>query len=545
MDMLKLPQPAKPFDATCLQGVRQLTLLGANGAGKSRFMEEMISLNADRAMPLSALGAFYSEPAESVLPGSMDSRYREAVRSNSFMRADAASELDKVLYLLYSDELGELLEGKHHRGKNKRKGSHRPSRLDKVKRIWEEIFPGNRMEVDLTGIRFSTSSGPDMIATCSLSQGERAALYYIGAVMLAPRNGVVFVDSPTLFIHQSVLGPIWNRIEQSRPDCILVYDSIDEEFVMTRTHNASLWVKSYDSSARAWDYSPLEAGRLPESVRRSLAGERRRVLFIEGDSVHSLDIRLYSLLFPEMSIRPLGSCNKVIETVRSLNDQSQIHMLKSQGIVDRDRRTDREVEYLRAKDVMVPDVAEIENIFLLPEVIKVMARTRGRNAAKVLRHVTREVLREFRHHCDRQALEHVRHHVKRELECKADARFPCITAMELHLAKLGEKLQPRRRYDALRQEFLALLAEENYLGVLKVFNHKPMLGDCGPHPLLGFRTKEEYTGAVLDTLKSASPEGRAMAVAIRKCLHFHEETPSHENKTATGLNYKTGHEDIK
>ena len=74
----------------------------------------------------------------------------------------------------------------------------------------------------------------------------------------------------------------------------------------------------------------------------------------------SLDIRLYSLVFPDMSVRPVGSCDKVIETTRSFNDQQAMHHLSSFGIVDRDRRTDQEVGYLRAKHIMVPDVAEME-----------------------------------------------------------------------------------------------------------------------------------------------------------------------------------------
>ena len=60
-----------------------------------------------------------------------------------------------------------------------------------------------------------------------------------------------------------------------------------------------------------------------------------------------------------------------------------MHHLESRGVVDRDRRTDPEVDYLRRKSVMVPDVAEVENLFLLEGVIKAMAKRRRRNPDKV------------------------------------------------------------------------------------------------------------------------------------------------------------------
>ena len=67
----------------------------------------------------------------------------------------------------------------------------------------------------------------------------------------------------------------------------------------------------------------------------------------------------------------------MIESTRSFNDLKQMHHLDSHGIVDRDRRTDAEVGYLRRKNILVPEVAEVENIFLLEDVVKTMAGVFG------------------------------------------------------------------------------------------------------------------------------------------------------------------------
>lgn len=504
---------------------RQFTIIGANGAGKSRFMDEMTALCGDRAYCLSALSAFFPEREESTLPGSIDTLYRQAIRQQSYMRTDAVSELDKLTYMLFADELESLLDMKEEASRKGNKAAVRPTKFDIIKRHWERIFPGNRITRRKGHLLFTTASGGDEISSGKLSQGEKAVLYYLGAVQYAPPKAVIFIDSPTLFVHPSILGNLWNSIEELRPDCIFVYNSVDVDFVSTRTRNTCIWVKRFDSDRRAWDYEVIDSRSNIEDLVVELAGTRKPVLFIEGDERHSIDARLYRLVFPDRTVRPLGSCNKVIETTRSFNDLKGMHNIRSMGIVDRDRRTETEVGYLRRKNIMVPEVAEIENIFLLPDVIKVMARVRGRDGEKILRRVRHEVIRSFKSRAEEQALQHVRHKVKRDVECKIDARFACITALETHLRSLVVQLQPRRHYNRLREEFAAMVRDGDYEGILRVFNHKPMLADSGVHQMLGYHSKEDYISGVLETLKSPGKESEHLRNVVKYCLKYKETLP--------------------
>ena len=86
--------PVKKMDATRM---RQITIIGANGAGKSRFMDEMTELCGDHAYCMDVLTAFFPELSESTRPGSVDVLYREAVRRQPFLRTDAVSQLDKMV----------------------------------------------------------------------------------------------------------------------------------------------------------------------------------------------------------------------------------------------------------------------------------------------------------------------------------------------------------------------------------------------------------------------------------------------------------------
>lgn len=526
MHTLPLPPSKEEAIEKKIGNSRQITIIGGNGAGKSRFMEEMISLCGERAFCMSALSAFFPEREESTMPGSIDSLYRKAVKEQSYMRTDAVSELDKIVYMLFADELESLLDIKERNDTAGKRIKIEATKLDILRKHWEKIFPGNRIKRMKGHLMFSTSSGDDLISTQRLSQGERAVLYYLGGVMYARPEAVIFVDSPSLFVHPSALASLWNTIEALRPDCTFVYNSVDEDFISSRVNNTCIWVKRFDSERNLWDYDIIDATSRAEDLMVELAGARRPVLFIEGDAMHSIDMRLYSLVFSDMIVRPLGSCNKVIETTRAFNDLQSMHHLQSMGIVDRDRRSDVEVEYLRRKNIMVPDVAEIENIFLLPDVIKIMARHRGRDANKIMRRVEKEVIRMFKRHGEEQALQHVRHKVKRDVECKIDARFSCITALETHLRTLINKLQPRMHYNRLRQEFAVMVRDYDYEGVLRVFNHKPMLPDSGVHLLLGFRSKEEYIGGVLELLKSHGKAAENLRATIRHCLHAPERRDS-------------------
>lgn len=526
MTELTLPPRSGDNGALSLPPSRQVSLIGGNGAGKTRFMEELIRLCGGRSYVLSALSASFPEREPSALKGSIDDIYENALHTRPYLKDDALSELDKLSYLLYTDEFEALLTQKqHYRKTGRQRGEGQPTRFDLLAGIWERIFPDRHVSLHTNKLTFTNESGDDEITVDRLSQGEKTVLYYVAATLYAMEDAVIFIDSPALFIHPAILNNVWNMIEDLRPDCTFVYSSVDVDFVSSRTDNVCIWIKSYDADSRSWDYELLD----PDSASNEmidLAGARKPVLFIEGDAAHSIDARLYGLVFSDYTVKPLGSCNKVIESTRTFNDLRPMHHLDSHGIVDRDRRTDAEVDYLRRKNIFVPEVAEVENIFLTEEVIRLMASFRGKNPDRVFARVSKVVMQTFRQHLDEQALLHVRHKVKRDVECKIDARFQCITAMETHLRGLVDQLEPRKHYNRLRQEFHAMLAGDDYAGVLRVFNHKPMLADSNVASLLGYPNKDAYIAGVLKVLKSSGHEARCLKASIKYCFGLRmDDTP--------------------
>lgn len=495
---------------------RQITIAGGSGVGKSRFMGALMDAFGEKAYAISALGSVSCEPG-----GSIEKLYKAKIGNNAIQ--NAATDLDRLATMLFVDEFKYLLTVKSESLIEGKRLRLEPTKLDSLVHIWQDIFPGNTVMRQHGKLLFSTPGGPDLISAGKLSSSEKAVLYYVAAVLYAPECGVIFVDSPAMFLHPAMLHIVWNAVEGLRPDCTFVYNTSDLEFMNSRTENVLIWVKSQDATAGAWDYEMLPPGSAPDDLTACLLGTRRPVLFIEGDATHSIDAKLYPLLFPYHSVRPLGSCNKVIEATRSFSDMKQMHRVDSYGIVDRDRRTDQEVAYLRGKHIMVPEVAEIENIFMLESVISIMAGIRNRKPERVVNKVRNAVLKMFEAKFREQVLLHVRHRMKRQLETRGDARVRTIDELERHLQSLPGIIDVRSHYEELMLEFRDIVRNRDYAGVLRVFNYKPMLVDSQVAPLLGYPNKEAYIAGVLSVLKGRGRQAKALRAAIRAVFLLPED----------------------
>ncbi len=502
---------------------RSIIIIGANGSGKTRFTERLVAETAE-LMPvfrISALTAIYGSAAPDTLDGSVDVLYESATERSPFMRSDHNTQFERVMALLLLDEVLHLLLHKH---SGEEMG---PTCLDRVIGAWQEVFPDNRILRESGRLLFSRKEDEGTYSQMRLSDGEKAVLYSFGAAVLAPKDAVVFVDNPGMFLHPSIMGMIWDKVEALRPDCTWVYTTHDVEFVASRSDAAGVWVRGYDAEAQRWDYAVLPPGTpLDDEVYTTIVGARKPVLFIEGDSTHSIDAKLYPLIFTNYTVRSLGSCNKVIEATRTFNDLNSFHHLDSHGIVDRDRRDAHEVAYLRKKRIFVPDVAEIENILMLEEVVRAVATHFHRNEDRVFDRVRKAVINMFRGEVRQQALMHTRHRVKRMVEYRIDGRFPSIDKLEEHMSELVNALKPRDTYNQLLRDFRGYVEGGDYQSVLRVFNQKSMVSQSNVAVMCGLKNHDAYVAAVIDILRKNAPEAERIRRAVTRCFGISDDDAS-------------------
>lgn len=505
--------------------MRRLLIVGANGAGKTRFAARLAADLGPRAYCLSALRALYDRGDPDPSPTGIDALYAARCAPGGLFRADITGAFDRLMALLLHEEMLNLIQSKFAAATGSDTRARRPGRLDRTIAVWQEIFPDNRILVEGERMLIERRDSPGAYAASRLSAGERAVLYYIGALLFAPRGAVVMVDSPEMFMHPASMAALWNRLEQLRPDCTMVYTTHDLDFAASRGDASVIWVRACDPATGVWDYEllPPDSGFGPE-IYSALIGARKPVMFIEGDGIHSIDSRLYPLVFRDYTVRSLGSCNRVIESVRSFNDLTDFHHLAACGIVDRDRRDDHEVEYLRSRRIMVPEVAEVENLMMLPDVVRALAASRGRDPEKAFAAVRRAMLHLFAASLDRQALEHTRHRVKVIVEHRVDCRCSSIRELESHIDRLRSIASPASVYDELRDAFRGYVDRGDYLAILRVFNHKSMLQECRVAESCGLRRADRRAvpDAVLALLAAGGEHADAIRRAIRAAFSFPE-----------------------
>jgi len=503
---------------------RDLTIIGANGAGKSRFTTYLAASLGEKAFRVSALKAIYASGEPKDEQGTVDAIFLKARQSPSFLTNTAATSFDRLTALLLNEEIAALVDYKMAQvdvAAGRRSEAAAPAtKLDEVISRWQELFPANQVLRQGGRLLFTRDGQSDTYTQMRLSAGEKAVLYYLGALLYAPKNGVVFVDSPEMFLHPSLQQKTWDSLEAMRPDCCFVYTTHDLDFTATRQRDTLLWVRGYNHAGEGWDYTILPRGAgISDEVYMAIIGSRNPVLFIEGDASHSIDAKLYPLVFKNFTVKSLGSCDKVIESTRTFNDQKALHHLESRGIVDRDRREEGEVAYLRGKNIFVPDVAEIENILMLEEVVRAVASYNGRDEDKVFSSVKRAIIGMFRQDLRAQALLHTRHRIKRQMERRVDGKFSNINAFEQHLAGLAGELNPRGLYEHLCREFSRYVAEGNYAGILKVYNQKSMLPGSNVSQLCGLGgSKDSYIDCIISILRRDPSPSNRIRRAVTRCF---------------------------
>lgn len=511
---MKLPPKRGGEVPTIPSSSSQVLIIGANGAGKSRFTSRMLSSVApEETFALSPLRALYGAFRPDAEVGSVDAAYARALAKSPLgpSAVPLASEFERLMGLLLQEEMSNLLAYKM----SEAKGPLPVTKLDKVISQWREIFPGNDILRAEGSLLFSSAADGTSRSQTKLSAGEKVVLYYFGGTLFAPDNSVIYIDSPEMFLHPSTLRRVWDRVESMRPDCTFVYTTHDLDFAATRSSATTIWIRGWNADSDTFDYDILPPdSELREEMYLSILGARRPVLFIEGDNTHSIDSKLYPLIFPDYTVKALGSCDRVIESTRVFNSLEAFHHLDSRGIVDRDRRSPQEVEYLRRKKIMVPDVAEIENLLMLEEVVKAVAAVHRRDEVRAFEKTKSAVMSMFKADMRQQALQHTRHNVKHIMEHRIDGRFTSITKLEEHMTGLVDEVNPRAIYEQFCREFSGYIQRGDYNAVLRVFNQKSMVGQSNVSSLTGCGDKRSYLTAVLNILKTDT----AAADRIRKAL---------------------------
>lgn len=232
-----------------------------------------------------------------------------------------------------------------------------------------------------------------------MSDGERNAVIIAANALTVDPGTVLLIDEPERHLHRSIIEPFLSALFSLRADCPFMVSTHEIELPIANPGARAMMIRSCrwrGDRAIAWDIEMLEEGsNLPDDLKRSILGSRRRILFVEGEP-HKLDKPLYEALFPYVSVIPKGSSNDVIAAVRGLRNSSGHHHVEAFGLIDKDFRSAAQIANLSHECIFALDVYSAESLYYCLDAIDAVARHQaesyGFDAGELRKSAKREAL---------------------------------------------------------------------------------------------------------------------------------------------------------
>jgi hypothetical protein len=482
---LLLPETIEPGARVTLTDFKRAIFVGANGTGKTRIgvWLDLHNTNAHRISAQKALDLpdivrpLNSDTAKELFfygQSNPNKQWLEQVgkregRWHGRPETHTLNDFENLVTLLHSEEYDAVLTAKASVPAGQAFAVP-PTKLDRLLALWESVLPHRKLIVKSGTFNTSIPGTSTVYPSSQMSDGERVVFYYIGEVLCSKPNSIIIVDEPENHVHKAIQSRLWDEIENSRQDCAFVYLTHDIDFAVSRTNAKKVWVKKFENNL--WDYELLsDTVDIPEAVYFEVLGSRKDILFIEGDK-SSLDYHLYKEIFRYKTVEPLISCNKVISATRSFNELHHKHRLNASGLVDRDRRNDVEIQALRNTALLIPEVAEVENFFLLEGVVRAVAGNMHQDPDTVFAMVRTNVIAFFNQQLNRQVAEHSKYRLAKIAERGFNGSPVDQPTLEAAKAALIASLDVPGIYNSIRAEFEGYAQADDYPNILKVFNNK-------------------------------------------------------------------------
>ena len=386
-----------------------ITFVGSNGSGKTRLtvhIENELGIKAHRisahralTLNLDVTRVREKDALALLRQGIVSQDFQVDNRIDQRWRYKSATHLlndyDFVIQALFAEHSNVAINVYKSAlsGSPISKSEIKPSKMESLVQLWNEILPHRKLELNTDDLTVSGIMFERNYDASDMSDGERAIFYLIGQVLLAQENSLLIFDEPELHIHKSILSKLWDKLITLRSDCGYIFITHDLEFAATR--NGKKYVVRNYLPNPSWEISEVpDESDFGEEISTLILGSRKPVLFVEGTQ-NSLDFSVYRACYPNWTVIPRSSCSEVIHAVSTLRKSEDLTRITCSGIVDLDDHQSDEIEYLSEIGVHVLPVAEIENIFLLPEIVSIMAKYEGydkQGIKRLLKETEKEII---------------------------------------------------------------------------------------------------------------------------------------------------------
>lgn len=349
--------------------------------------------------------------------------------------------------------------------------------LDITFQIWNSLIEHRTISCD-DGINITAKSMDGRsYPAIQMSDGEKVMLYLIAQVLQAPKNGFIVVDEPEMYLHKTILKKLWDLLENERNDCIFIYLTHDLDFATSRTTAKKIWIKSFTHPDK-WDIEDIPTDEIPETLLFELLGSRKNILFCEGVK-GSIDERVYSILFPELTIMPVGSCFDVINHTKAFNKLQNVNT-KSYGLIDSDHHDSHRLDKLKESDIFSFRVAEVENLFLDSDFLKILAQQILVDADKV-QLIEKDIISELDKFKEIQASNYVSTKVNYYFTDSDVSKGNALPQLEANYQNFLDNISINDWYNQRLTELNEMIANSDYNNVLIAYNNKGIKSIASKH----------------------------------------------------------------
>lgn len=468
-----------------LDGEKNAIIIGANGAGKSSFADYFRQAFPDNMVGLPAQKLLYFEMNSSLITTSIQdvqeiqksSQFKETVvyPSNNYVRSkrNIHHEFSQLIAAFVNKSLTDAINIVVDEN----------NIFYRFLKIFKKLYPNitfydfiQTENKDISIRELQPKESDTMFDINSMSDGEKVTIYYILQILLAPSSSTIIIDEPETYLNASIYSRLWDMLEKERSDCRFIYISHRIDFIESRVNVDLIWFKSFNIPDK-WQFQFIEtetAEKFPKELLIQLSGVKKNVLFCEGNDKTSLDYVIYQSLFSDITVIPVGNCDKVIQYTRSYNGETSIFPNRAFGIIDNDLRTTDEIIKLEAEYVFSTKYLEIEMLLCDEEVIKAVLSANYSDMSKL-----EKFKEKFIEKIDERKSEVLARRLKKLYENMIyHTTYDTKINLQANVTNLCNNLENLQGTVKFQEKLEKLIIETNYQGLIELctLEHKEIMG---------------------------------------------------------------------
>lgn len=375
---------------------RITVLIGANGSGKSKVLQHMVSMDSefgDLRRPVTFIegGRVINIPAEMSFDNSIYNEFSTPTQAEHTIRqkkrAPAVDRVRHVLFLLdrmttdvkvqHSDAVTAWQEA----GAQGACPIPEEAPLLKLFRMFSEVFPEIRLSYNKDTNWLGCYRNNSFYPPSHLSDGERQTFFILADVLLTTAaDSLIIVDEPELNLNARLADRLWNTIEDSLPNAIFVYATHSIGFAMRQNVDKVIALSSRGLPAIVVD----DINQIPPHDVREFLGSIPAIisspgaLAVEGIDT-SFDGGFYRWVVgnQEIAVVPLGGNTDVTAAVTRRGIWEKLAPeVKLAGVIDRDYRSDTQLSESDGRCIVL-DYHEAESYLCEPILLSTLANALG------------------------------------------------------------------------------------------------------------------------------------------------------------------------